>query len=571
MSNTLTIIVIASFGFLATPAHAQHVYRLTDLGVLPGGSESAAFDINDVGQVVGWSGHLGDGTAFFWSAAEGMTDLGTLPGDRASGAGGVNNFGHVVGWSYSLSGLDDHPFFWSAASGMRNLGHLPGASFSAAIGINDRDEIVGYSGPSNSSLGLRATGWTAEGNGFDLGVLPGGSGSLALAINNSTQIAGVGHIADGSQRATRWNDEGEVLSLGVLPGHEESAARGINDAGDIVGQSGGRAFLWTSGQGMKDLGLLQDANFSAAHAINDERYVVGASGSGDTRAFLWTSDLGMRDLNGMLDASGKGWTLHEANAINYAGQIVGNGVNGSGQARAFLLTPIVLPPLVAFTRFSEPPLAAGTYTPDADGNEIGFATVSAASGGAGPIAGVFSLAGENMLSHRSVRATTTFDDILLSGVDNAMISLYMQVADTSYEAGDFVRAYVTNDAESIDLFNLLGAAGNDPLDALAGEGIRRYSAAIPDNWTKATLVITSSSNSSQAAERYDFDNVEFRGVPEPSTMGLLAAALAVFALRFRNSARAAGLAAISDCYTGRAHWLQLTRRRVNCGHHSGVS
>jgi probable HAF family extracellular repeat protein len=34
-----------------------------------------------------------------------------------------------------------------------------------------------------------------------------------------------------------------------------------------------------------------------------------------------------------------GWTLETATAINNSGQIVGWGINGSGQTDAFLLTP----------------------------------------------------------------------------------------------------------------------------------------------------------------------------------------------------------------------------------------
>jgi hypothetical protein len=48
----------------------------------------------------------------------------------------------------------------------------------------------------------------------------------------------------------------------------------------------------------------------------------------------------MRDLNTLLDASGIGWSLREAFAINNAGQIVGLGRNPAGQDRGFLLTPV---------------------------------------------------------------------------------------------------------------------------------------------------------------------------------------------------------------------------------------
>jgi probable HAF family extracellular repeat protein len=50
----------------------------------------------------------------------------------------------------------------------------------------------------------------------------------------------------------------------------------------------------------------------------------------------------MVDLNNA--AAAPGWTLEQATAINDNGQIVGYGVNASGQRDAFLLTPSPEPP-----------------------------------------------------------------------------------------------------------------------------------------------------------------------------------------------------------------------------------
>jgi probable HAF family extracellular repeat protein len=46
----------------------------------------------------------------------------------------------------------------------------------------------------------------------------------------------------------------------------------------------------------------------------------------------------MIDLNNLVDPS-TGWVLESADGINDSGQIVGYGVNPSGQTHAFLLTP----------------------------------------------------------------------------------------------------------------------------------------------------------------------------------------------------------------------------------------
>jgi probable HAF family extracellular repeat protein len=121
----------------------------------------------------------------------------------------------------------------------------------------------------------------------------------------------------------------------------------INNKGQLVGGFGGnhdgsgRAFLYRNGT-RQDLGTLSDQHrFSIARAINNAEQVVGYSNPSyftpsDKRAFIYDSV--MHDLNNLIPA-GSGWVLSEANDINDAGQIVGNGLL-NGQERAFLLTPV---------------------------------------------------------------------------------------------------------------------------------------------------------------------------------------------------------------------------------------
>ena len=101
-------------------AHAQ-AYTVTDLGGLPGSTDSEASGINNAGQVVGSS----DGYAIEWSGGS-VINLGGLPGSSFSFATGVNDAGQVVGIS-SINGSTQYATEWSGGS-VINLGVLAGST-----------------------------------------------------------------------------------------------------------------------------------------------------------------------------------------------------------------------------------------------------------------------------------------------------------------------------------------------------------------------------------------------------------------------------------------------------------
>jgi len=181
---------------------------MTDLGTL-GGSTSYGQAINDRGIVVGLSYLPGDAVFHAFIAWRGrMADLGTLPGAANSWAYGVNNLGQVVG--FSGNNLNDyHAFLWDRVNGMQDLGTLGGVR-SYANAINDAGQVVGYSALPN---GIQDAFLEDGGVLTDLNdLLPPDSGwnvYQAAGINNAGQIVGEG-FHDGAQH-------GYVLTPGPGP------------------------------------------------------------------------------------------------------------------------------------------------------------------------------------------------------------------------------------------------------------------------------------------------------------------------------------------------------------------
>jgi probable HAF family extracellular repeat protein len=123
---------------------------MTDLGTL-GRLYSHASEINDAGQVVGFSATAARGTHAFITGPNGVgvTDLGTLPGSSYSVATGINDAGQVVGYSDTAAG-PEHAFITGPNGvGMTDLNSLVtvpgGAALTRAEGINNHGQVAATS------------------------------------------------------------------------------------------------------------------------------------------------------------------------------------------------------------------------------------------------------------------------------------------------------------------------------------------------------------------------------------------------------------------------------------------
>ena len=327
--KTVTLIVCILIACLAAISGATQ-YTVVDLGTL--GGFSVPMDINDHGQVVGYSetGMIGTGwRAFIWSEGL-MRDLGQIRSGNNI-AWGINNQGQVVGtcaWSAGRA------FLWDNGT-ITDLGALVNdpTAVSHAADINDLGQVVGFS---NGISWWRPFFWEA-GVMRDLGT-PGEYG-VAEAINNRGQVVGHAYV-DEETHACLWQN-GSFTDLGMFGGGSAFAID-VNENGEVLVHVNGpdteHAFIWKDGQAT-DLNVL-GARFNEPLDMNDACQVVGAGfaeGSVTPVGCLWDGEK-MVDLAKHLPPE---WNLmiQYGCAINNEGQIACTAMLPDFRVHAVLLTP----------------------------------------------------------------------------------------------------------------------------------------------------------------------------------------------------------------------------------------
>src|SRR5262249_19993786 len=148
-----------------------------------------------------------------WSRTGGFTQLGTLGGPDST-AYDVNDAGQVVGWSYTsytpgAAGVPDtHPFIWDKGHGMRDLGTL-GGTFASAMLINRNGQVTGASNLLGDTV-VRAFIWDKVNKMQDLGSF-GGWYTHPNWINDNGDVVGISSYADNTRRAVYWPYGGGMI------------------------------------------------------------------------------------------------------------------------------------------------------------------------------------------------------------------------------------------------------------------------------------------------------------------------------------------------------------------------
>jgi probable HAF family extracellular repeat protein len=240
------------FAFGATQTHA-FLWKdgaMHDLGTL-GGPDSIAFNVNERGQIAGntftsFTGNsvspIPNAVPFLWENGK-MINLGGFGGTYGA-ENDLNNRGQVVGFSFIAGDMGFHPFLWSQGK-LFDLGTFGGTD-GEAIGLNDAGDVVGYAEfpipcPGCDSFGeevFHAALWK-YGRMIDIGPVEGDRCSAADSINSRGQVVGGSGICFGSVNAFLWEESGPAVDLNALvptgsPLHLVEAIS-INDRGEIAG------------------------------------------------------------------------------------------------------------------------------------------------------------------------------------------------------------------------------------------------------------------------------------------------------------------------------------------------
>ena len=287
---------------------------------LPGTSPSysAAYGINDLGQVVGESSAEGGNRAVIWDNSTLPQLLGTIAGHSFSGAIAISSDGSIIA-GISRDATTSYAVRWLRSNGQWLIDPLTSGTGCTVGGMSsDGTAIAG-------TCGAIAVVWL---NGSRIPLGPG----FASGVNSNSQAVGSNSTFDS---AVVWNFSSGVVTrttLGTLGG-TYAVAININDAGQVTGWSENadhvsHAFLWSPRKGMVD--VAPGPFTSGGYGINATGKVVGD-------IFPTTQHAGYYDGRKVVDLGVlPGYSSAIARGINNNGQVVGVSYTSSFQGRATL-------------------------------------------------------------------------------------------------------------------------------------------------------------------------------------------------------------------------------------------
>lgn len=340
------VLTIVSFAANAERSGSSPRPPAYTIRVLESASEdsSVANDINDTGQIVGYSGSL----PVLWLNGEARVLGGETP--DLGGANGVNNRSQVCGgFSDGVRSFRERAFLWQDGSFTR-IEPPPGRTATRAVAINDAGIIAGWArAAEGDSVGFV---WDSKESLLVIPTPPGFGDLFPTDLNSHGVVFGYTR----RERASLW---GFRFSDGILQtlapadiGFDtgDVIVRAANDRGVAVGYIDRNfdriePFVWDEGSvALLDPAIEGFATELYPLDIDGVGAVVGTSGDGsfgdrpEKAAVLWYEATAY-NLNDLIVGDSP-LELLEGRAINENGSIVGYGVDPDGIFRAFVAHPV---------------------------------------------------------------------------------------------------------------------------------------------------------------------------------------------------------------------------------------
>jgi uncharacterized membrane protein len=355
-----TILPMFLLAIFALPAHAETQWSMRALGYLSNDQQYAAsvehlvFDMNNLGQVVGWSigppeerfeGYITHPLQAFVTAANGgeiLANLGKIEPymESTSRPYAINDLGQVVYYVSRLGSMPGHIISGPPYTSTEGLGVGNGGPESPVVDINNHGIAVAYDGYSTGYSYTIASDNDPSTYRYGPGT-PAAPG-IPSGINDANQIAL--HDWDGNNISTAyiWSENAGLRQ--ITPDGAKAFTAGINDEGQIIGTLNDSPFITGPDGGALNFLDIIGSQFELT-GLNDLGQVVGQYRGEDDlfhAFFTGPNGEGITELASLDILMNSGWSDLRLGAINNLGQMAGTGTI-DGVRRPFFITPVPEP------------------------------------------------------------------------------------------------------------------------------------------------------------------------------------------------------------------------------------
>jgi probable HAF family extracellular repeat protein len=322
-------------------------------------------DMNDVGQIIGWSESTTRGIPSYGISRSIMRhETGTVPGPAWGSVGGYfqnspldfNNKGQVLGIGAIYDFTGSAPFKTS-----ETYVSAPGAPIIVPRGstiINDNGQIAGTEyihareegGTENTTSFARAFLFE-NGNKTYIPLLPGADFNYGYAMNDHGHVVGQSRNRQDVQTRSYIYSNGKVKDIGLLEGTNHNEVSDINNADQVVGtchyfddpsstNTNLRPYIYNKGV-IKEIPTPYGKG--TATAINNLGQIIGTyidegtSGDSLNKPYIYSGGK-IHDADSLPGVAAPGRIISGVSKINNKGQMLASGTE-NGQRSYFLITP----------------------------------------------------------------------------------------------------------------------------------------------------------------------------------------------------------------------------------------